>query len=625
MTTPSAGAALSPGQSKRAIDRLDHLYKISKRLTRFDGVESSMPEVLALVGELVPLRSAILMLEQRSAPTGATRSIAWQSDDLSPAQLTEARAHATKAYGYLVPKVTPASDEPGSGRLSSTAPVSVRSEKTKYVVLPLVIDHSEIFGAIQLECVEELDESTLAFLDAMVNQVAIALDRALVIESNQAVELAQHFGSDLLSRISATLFSSLSYDVAVASAIRAAVPSLADVCIFDEVGADGTIRRAAVVVADPDKQALADRIQAFIPTPDSKTPEAEVLRTGVAAFFPRFRPDSLDDSRAALVSDLGVQSLMTVPLFARGRMFGVLTFIASDPKREYSRSDLALAEEIGRRAAIAIDNAKLYEQADRASRSKEDVLAIVSHDLRNPLNVILMSSQLVLESAIDEVPGLRKRIEAVERSAKRMERIIGDLVDSASIEAGQLTVELEPHAVEKLVWEAIESQKAVAAKKLLRLEGVLPKQSFGVHCDRDRVLQIFGNLIGNAIKFTPQGGVITVSASPHERDVTFSVRDTGPGIPAEDLQHLFDRYWQAKTTARLGSGLGLSIARGLVETHHGRIWVESTVGEGSTFFFTIPLVRSDDGSVCGTSLACEACPVLDQCQPEMDEPKLDER
>jgi signal transduction histidine kinase len=284
--------------------------------------------------------------------------------------------------------------------------------------------------------------------------------------------------------------------------------------------------------------------------------------------------------------------MMSVPLIARGRGLGVLTFVAAESGRRYSASDLALAEEIGRRAAIAIDNAQLYEQAQSAIRARQDVLAIVSHDLKNPLGAILMTVERLTEESPTDDPAARKRgIHLIQRSAERMNRLIADLLDVASIEAGHLAVEMKPHPVGPLIREAVELHRARAAQKQLQLEGVLPDTELEVDCDRGRVLQVFGNLIGNAIKFTPNGGSIKVCAEPCGEETLFFVADSGAGIKPDELSHVFDRFWQARSVARVGTGLGLTIAKGLVEAQGGRIWAESTVGQGATFFFTIPKVR----------------------------------
>jgi signal transduction histidine kinase len=172
-----------------------------------------------------------------------------------------------------------------------------------------------------------------------------------------------------------------------------------------------------------------------------------------------------------------------------------------------------------------------------------------------------------------------------------MNRLIQDLLDVSSIEAGQFSIDKRPQPVNSLVVDAVEAVQVQAAARSLHLETRLPQASPRVDCDADRVSQVLANLLGNAIKFTEPGGTILVRVEPRASDVLFSVADTGPGIPVPHLPYVFDRFWRTPDPARKGTGLGLSIAKGIVEAHGGRIWVESQVGQGSVFFFTLPLIR----------------------------------
>ena len=217
------------------------------------------------------------------------------------------------------------------------------------------------------------------------------------------------------------------------------------------------------------------------------------------------------------------------------------------------------------------------------------LLRTVSHDLRNPLGVVLASTALLLKSNLppDKEERARRQVEAIQRAGNRMNRLIRDLLDFASIQAGRLSVSLRPQEVAAMVNEVLEVTEPLATTKSLRLVAdVAP--GLAIRCDHDRVIQLFSNLVGNAVKFTPDGGTITVHAAADGEVVRFSVTDTGPGISADELPHVFDRYYQAQRKNRDGIGLGLSIARGIVEAHGGRIWVESEEGKGSTFFFTLP-------------------------------------
>jgi PAS domain S-box-containing protein len=230
-------------------------------------------------------------------------------------------------------------------------------------------------------------------------------------------------------------------------------------------------------------------------------------------------------------------------------------------------------------------------EAEAAVRAREEVLAIVSHDLRNPLNSILGNASLLLQMSLDEEQRVRQ-LQVIRRSAERMNRLIQDLLDVARLHAGQkLILEAQPLDLAPVATEACESFQPQVQQKSQRLECRVANDLPAVRADRDRLLQVLSNLIGNAVKFTPEGGRIVVEATPVDGEMRLTVADSGPGIPPENLERVFDPYWQARTTARLGAGLGLPIAKGVVESHGGRIWVESRPGEGATFTFTLPLAE----------------------------------
>jgi len=237
---------------------------------------------------------------------------------------------------------------------------------------------------------------------------------------------------------------------------------------------------------------------------------------------------------------------------------------------------------------VELENVRLVGEAQEALRAREDLLAIVSHDLRNPLGVVLASTALLLKSNLppDKQERARRQVEAIQRAGNRMNRLIRDLLDFASIQAGRLSVSKHPQEVAAMVDEVLEVTEPLAAAKAHKLVSDVAA-GLAIRCDHDRVIQLFSNLVGNAVKFTPDGGTITVRAAPDGDLVRFSVTDTGPGIPADELPHVFDRYYQAQRKNRDGIGLGLSIARGIVEAHGGRIWAESEEGKGSTFSFTL--------------------------------------
>jgi signal transduction histidine kinase len=285
----------------------------------------------------------------------------------------------------------------------------------------------------------------------------------------------------------------------------------------------------------------------------------------------------------------GVTSLMAVPLEMRGQTLGVLMFGSSTPSRVYGQDDLRLAKALADRAAVAIENARLYRASVHATQLRDQVLGVVAHDLRNPLSAILLQAGK-LRRRPGEEPDRRsqKPREAIETAVTRMNRMIQDLLDVALMESGQLTVQPVRLSARELLVGAVDLQRALASSSFLELRVEVDDDLPEIWGDRDRLLQVIENLIGNAVKFTEAGGRITAGATSADRDVVFRVADTGSGIAPEDLPRVFDRFWQATRVGRQGAGLGLPITKGIVEAHGGRIWVESTRGRGTTVSFTIP-------------------------------------
>jgi signal transduction histidine kinase len=296
------------------------------------------------------------------------------------------------------------------------------------------------------------------------------------------------------------------------------------------------------------------------------------------------------DDVDALVTGYDRDNAIAAPLVGRnGRTLGVIQLWEKKEGR-FNESDEAVLTQLAQMCSVALENARLYKAAQDATRARDDLVAIVSHDLRNPVHTINMAAAFLLEIAppVDRRITSRRQLEVIQRAAHRANRLISDLLDVAKIQAGGMAVEPTPIDVPSLVQEAVDAVTPLASAKQLRVDRVISTEFRQVCADRDRVLQVFGNLLGNAIKFTPSGGQITITADAEATQAHFCVSDTGPGIPPEHVPHVFDRYWQAKSTAKLGTGLGLSIAKGIVEAHSGKIWVESEPGKGASFNFTLP-------------------------------------
>jgi signal transduction histidine kinase len=240
--------------------------------------------------------------------------------------------------------------------------------------------------------------------------------------------------------------------------------------------------------------------------------------------------------------------------------------------------------------------ATLRERAELAEQGEQELLSVVSHDLRNPLSVILVSSRLMMRTCAPDAPA-RKQLEAVARAADEINLMVQDLVDAASIQAGRLAVGAEAHEAELLLDKALEAVQPIASAKPLEITKRVDEALPPVLCDRERIVQVVTNLVSNAVRFTPKGGKIAVSAQSADGEALFSISDTGPGIAREDQTLVFVRRENGKRQISQGTGLAVFVARGIVEAHGGRMWIESRVGEGSTFYFTLPTAERQTRAV----------------------------
>ncbi len=382
------------------------------------------------------------------------------------------------------------------------------------------------------------------------------------------------------------LTASLDYQQTIGALARLIVPNLAQACTIDMVDSDGSLQRVAAAHRNPELEAklAADIGQQRRDIPEILLQIMQTRETRVVG-----GASGMDEYATGRANASG--TMLVVPLVSRGQNLGVVIAVQPEGK-PYTKDDVPLFEELVHHASLAIDNARLYLESQQLVSAREEVLAIVSHDLRNPLNAVTLAASLLKTS--DGIPADdREQIDTIGVSAKRMSRLIADLLDVTRLDGGKrLPIDPETVEVSSLFAETYELFRAQAAAGSVTLQPRLADGVPAVYADRHRVLQVMSNLVGNSLKFTPKGGVVSLSAEPREQDVMFTVADTGPGIPARHLNDIFSPYWQAKRTERLGAGLGLPIAKGIVEAHGGRIWVESEQGKGTKFFFTLPIAHA---------------------------------
>jgi signal transduction histidine kinase len=418
-------------------------------------------------------------------------------------------------------------------------------------------------------------------------------------DRDRALEAQARFA--FLARSSQILSESLDYEETLTTVAAMALPHLGGWCIVDVVE-DGVLRRLAVIHPDPTKQALARELgERYPPEADDVLGVKRVIESGRSEIVTEISSEHLrqsarDPEHLRLMRALGIGSYITVPLLARGSTSGTMTFVTGEDDRHFGETDLLMAEDLGRRCAITIDNARLFRaldgawlQASEAVRQRDQVLAVVSHDLRNPIHAIQIQTAVLLGKNVDLSEKSEDAIRAIQRTSHRMERLVQDLLDAQRLDAGHaLAIDLRPTRIAGLLDDACALLVPQAESKNIRLECAVPDISSSVLADPERLLQVIWNLLGNAIKFTPEGGSVEIGCEAADEAMRFWVRDTGPGIPPEELPRLFDPYWQARRVARLGTGLGLTISKALVEAHGGRIDVQSAEGEGTVFRFTIP-------------------------------------
>jgi PAS domain S-box-containing protein len=408
-----------------------------------------------------------------------------------------------------------------------------------------------------------------------------------------------------LAEAGALLASSLDEEITVRNMARIAVPYLADWCIVDLLKEDGSVERIAGRHGDPSKEKwLAALVQNYPYNyqGDAAYRVPEVLRTGKPEIANDISEEWLaatayDPENLRMLRELGLGSYMIVPLVTRGRTLGAISLSSARPNR-YGASDLTLAQDLAHRAALAIDNARLYYEAQEANRMKDEFLATVSHELRTPLNAILGWAEILRVGKLDE-PAKERALDTIVRNGKSQARLIEDILDVSRIITGKLRLDVRPVGLVSVINAAVDAMRPAAFAKGIDLRVSLDAAAGSISGDPNRLQQIIWNLVSNAIKFTPLKGSVEVRLELSDSNAQIVISDTGVGIRAEFLPHVFDRFRQADssyTRTHGGVGLGLAIVRHLVEMHGGTVRAESEgEGKGSTFIVRLPLLKDEGG------------------------------
>lgn len=485
-------------------------------------------------------------------------------------------------------------------------PPEVRERGVRSAVAARIAARSGLLGVVAAysKSARAYDSHDVEFLGGVAAVLAgvyerrrLEAERADLAARDQAHRAAAALASKRAAFLSqtATVFdTALEPDATLVSLARLAVPALAECAIVDLVHEDGHVRRVEVVEIDPVRREASQTLLRQAPNVRNETPFSRAIRTGQPALLSRV-PDrdsgaGPDPEHERLFRLLLCQSLLLIPLVARGQTLGLLTLASRE--RRYDAVDLALAQDLSGRAAIALDNSRLYREAEAAGRAKDDFLAMVSHELRTPLNAVLGWATILREHQLDE-SHTKHACAAIERSARAQARFLEQLLDVSRAISGKLELRLVPASIAGVLEAAVDAVRPEAHAKRVPITTRVDQGIPPLMIDPERLQQVVTNVLANAVKFSPNGGMVQVELRRADRFVEIVVVDHGIGIKREFLPYVFERFRQAGAqagSANRGLGLGMSIARDILDRHGGTITADSAgEGKGATFTVRLPL------------------------------------
>ena len=439
----------------------------------------------------------------------------------------------------------------------------------------------------------------LRIAQAVGQLAAAAISSAELYAQQQTLRQQAVTGAEraaFLADVSARL-SSLDYEKNLEAIAQLIVPRFADWCVVDLLEG-GELRRLAIAHTDDSKVEFArELLRRYPPRRDERGGLWDVITSGEPVLYERIDDETLkrsarDAEHFSILRDVGLRSAMLIPLGRADEVFGVISFVIADSDRQYDQDDLGFGQELARRASYAIENARLYRQAQDANRAKDEFLAALSHELRTPLNAILGWASILRARPDGQI---ERGLDVIYRNAKVQTQLVEDLLDASRITSGRMSIDLKDVPLRPIVAAAIETVLPQAVEKEIEITSVLPNPQITIRGDAARLQQVFWNILSNAVKFTPRNGRIDVQTTISTAEVSVHVTDTGAGIRAESLPFIFDRFRQAdasSTRRYRGLGLGLTLARQLTEMHGGRIAAMSAgAGLGATFSVALPLVE----------------------------------
>ncbi|MDQ2784150.1 MAG: ATP-binding protein [Chloroflexota bacterium] len=405
---------------------------------------------------------------------------------------------------------------------------------------------------------------------------------------------------DFLAQASKILSSSLDYETTLAQVARLGVPRIADWCSVDMRVEGGAIKQLAITHRDPEKVQWAKELnEANPPDPDAPTGVPNVLRTGQSEFYPEITDAMLvaaahNEEELTLMRKIGFSSVIVAPMRVQDETIGAITFVSAESGRFYTPSDLAMAEEVANRAALAVANARLYTEAQRAIAVRDEFMSLASHELKTPVTSLKMYTQVLQRQAERRGDSaMTDRFVKMDRQIDKLTGLINDLLNVARIEGGRLEYLDESLDLNAVVQEAVEAVQPITDKHTIAIEGEIDTPVWG---DGERIGQVITNLLTNAIKYSPQADRVIVRLAREDGRAMISVQDFGIGIDEAHQPKVFDQFYRVSDPSEKtfpGLGLGLHIANEIVKRHGGTLHVRSVKDAGATFTVIMPLVQQN--------------------------------
>ena len=572
---------------------IGHLTDLMSGVARAADLEEVYQLALDCLGRALGVERAALLLFDRDQ---VMRFVAWRG--LSDSYRAAVEGHSPWSPDERNPRPIPVADVAADPELSAFGDLFEREGIGALAFVPLAYG-DRLLGKFMLyhRTPHPFGSDEISIATAIAGHVAYAIERMRIDQRAETAATRLR----VLAEATGELAGSLDDEAALRRLAEIMVAHLADYCVTYSHTPGGSIRRVGLSHRDPSRRAVVEElVQAGSPSLEDAYGAGAVIRDGRAMFAPAITPEMLERAaqnavHLAALRKLAPLASIVVPLRARGESVGAIAVATTaESGRSYTEEDLLLVEELAGRAALLVHNSRLYRLAQEALRARDDVLAFVSHDLRNPLQAIVSSCSMIERSGARSPeragePRIGRHVLAIRRSAGRMERLIQDLLDVARIDAGRLDLDLEELEISALLDQVVELHQPLAEEKGLRIvveaDGGLPP----ARADRRRLTQALSNLLDNAIKFAPAGGTVRVSGTGGGQGLTISVADEGPGIPAHQVPHLFDRYWRGHAGERSGAGLGLAIVKGIVDAHGACIDVLANPRSASGSVFSIRL------------------------------------